>query len=257
MGKSVARISKPPAIPPLRDGDRMNAREFIRRYEATPEGFRAELVNGVVYVNRWVETGPNGEERIMPPIAGGGHGRPQGVITNLFGTYVTVTAHVDFFSPTTVILSDFDAEQGGAAEPDAILCIVPSAGGASNLGPDDYLHGPPELIGDVANSSAGYDLGPKLDMYARYGVLEYLVWRTRERAIDLFHLGRGRRYTPVPPDDDAVIRSLVFPGLWFDVEALLAGDLRQVLETARHGLVSPEHAAFVEKLRRAAARKKR
>jgi hypothetical protein len=37
-------------IPPLESGDRLTRAEFERRYEATPEKFKAELIEGVVYV---------------------------------------------------------------------------------------------------------------------------------------------------------------------------------------------------------------
>jgi hypothetical protein len=50
------------------------------------------------------------------------------------------------------------------------------------------------------------------------------------------------------------MRSETFPGLRLDPAALLRGDLATVLETLRRGLDTPEHAAFVEKLRAAATR---
>ena len=39
----------PDRIPPLRNGDRLTAEEFERRYDAMP-GVRAELIEGFVYV---------------------------------------------------------------------------------------------------------------------------------------------------------------------------------------------------------------
>lgn len=50
------------------------------------------------------------------------------------------------------------------------------------------------------------------------------------------------------PDADGMIRSRQFPGLWLAVEALLAGDLVQVLAVLQQGLASPEHETFVEQL---------
>lgn len=38
------------SVPPLESGDRLTRAEFERRYEATPEKFKAELIEGVVYV---------------------------------------------------------------------------------------------------------------------------------------------------------------------------------------------------------------
>ena len=42
-------LEKPPPLPPLRMGDRLNRGEFERRYEAM-SSVKAELVEGVVYV---------------------------------------------------------------------------------------------------------------------------------------------------------------------------------------------------------------
>ena len=45
-------IAKPTAeaIPSLHHGDRLSLAEFRRRYEATPEHFKAELIRGVVHI---------------------------------------------------------------------------------------------------------------------------------------------------------------------------------------------------------------
>jgi hypothetical protein len=40
----------PTRIPPLVAGQRLGQAEFLRRYEATPPGFKAELIGGVVHV---------------------------------------------------------------------------------------------------------------------------------------------------------------------------------------------------------------
>src|SRR5690242_20999321 len=42
--------AKPEMIPPLRNGDRLTADEFERRYDAMPDLKKAELINGVVYM---------------------------------------------------------------------------------------------------------------------------------------------------------------------------------------------------------------
>ncbi len=44
--------------------------------------------------------------------------------------------------------------------------------------------------------------------------------------------------------DEGRIKSCVFPGLWLEVAALLAGDLSEVLKIIQAGLASPEHQAF-------------
>jgi hypothetical protein len=42
--------------------------------------------------------------------------------------------------------------------------------------------------------------------------------------------------------------SQVFPGLWLDKTALLAGNLAEVLEVLQEGLASGEHQDFVQVL---------
>ena len=50
------------------------------------------------------------------------------------------------------------------------------------------------------------------------------------------------------PNADGVICSEIFPGLWLNRDALLAGDLAKVLAVLQLGLATPEHQSFVEKL---------
>jgi hypothetical protein len=50
------------------------------------------------------------------------------------------------------------------------------------------------------------------------------------------------------PDADRIIRSRVFPGLWLAVDALLTGDMRQVVAILQNGLDSLAHQEFVQQL---------
>jgi hypothetical protein len=65
--------------------------------------------------------------------------------------------------------------------------------------------------------------------------------------IDWFVL-RRKRYVRLTPDEDGLLRSETFPGLWLDPSALLTGDLPRVMAAVQRGLASPEHAAFVARL---------
>lgn len=248
MGKSVARVTKP--IPRLRDGDRMTSREFFRRYEADPEAVRAELLDGVVYVNARRLT-VDGKEAIVPPISNEGHGEPQYGLTGWLAAYSAHTPGTVGSAPSTIRISGRNAP-----EPDVLLRILPECGGRSSVGEDEFLHGPPELIVEVSNTSVGRDLGLKFRQYEREGVKEYIVWRTAQEQIDWFALKR-KKYVPLAPDPTGIVRSETFPGLWLDVPALLAGNMAKVLQVVQQGLASPEHAAFVEKLRAAAAKRKK
>jgi len=64
----------------------------------------------------------------------------------------------------------------------------------------------------------------------------------------LVHLARGA-YEALTPDTDSVLRSQVFPGRWLQPAALWPGDLAAMLAALQEGLASPEHAAFLARLR--------
>jgi hypothetical protein len=68
-----------------------------------------------------------------------------------------------------------------------------------------------------------------------------------ENQIDWFYLVEGK-YQTLPVNEDGIIRSVTFPGLWLAIEALLNNDMVRVLQTLQLGLNSPEHRDFVEKL---------
>jgi Uma2 family endonuclease len=140
-------------------------------------------------------------------------------------------------------------------QPDVTLMIDTPPGsksllGSSYIGADGYLRGAPELVAEVAASSASYDLSEKKETCRRNGVPEYVVWQIYNRRVDWFRL-EADQYVALAPDENWIIRSRVFPGLWLDVRALLNGEMAKVLAVLQQGLASPDHAAFVEKLQRA------
>jgi Uma2 family endonuclease len=216
-----------PAVPLLENGDRLTRAEFERRYEAMPNVKKAELIEGVVYV--------------PPPVRYTQHGHPDFTISGWLGTYQMATPGTGGATNTTLRL-DLDNEP----QPDVLLRI--ERGGSSRVHADGYLEGAPELVVEIAASSASYDLHDKLRAYRRNGVQEYLVWRVLDSELDWLVLRAGV-YERLQPDDAGVIRSEVFPGLRLAVPSLLAGDAATVLATLQAGLASPEHAAFVERLR--------
>lgn len=224
--KPWARLPKMDPLP-LESGARLSRTEFERRYEAMPHIKKAELIEGVVY---------------MPSPVRIEHGRTHGQIMLWIGTYQTATPGVDFGDNATVRL-DADNE----VQPDAFLRLEAASGGASRISDDHYLEGAPELIVEIAASSASYDLYDKKRVYRRNGVQEYIVWRVYDEALDWFQLQAGE-YHRVETGEDGLIRSRVFPGLHLDVEALLAGDLSVVLATVRAGTETEEHATFVKDL---------
>jgi len=223
-----ASQTPPLPVPPLEPGDRLTREEFERRYNAMPQLKKAELIEGVVY---------------MPsPVRHRHHGRPHLHLMTWLGSYEAATPGVEGGDNGTVRL-DLDNDE----QPDGYLLIDPARGGQARFSEDDYVELAPELVGEIAASSASYDLHTKLHVYRRNGVREYLVWRVQDQQFDWF-VQRSGQFQPLPPDRLGILRSEVFSGLWLDQAALLRGDMLRVLEVLQQGLASPEHAAFVQRL---------
>ena len=179
----------------------------------------------------------------MPtPVHYGGHSEPHAHIIGWLVAYCAATPDVRLGDNATVRL-DIENE----VQPDALLRLEPAAGGRSRVSEDDYIEGPPELIVEIAGTSATIDLRDKLRVYQRNGVQEYIVWQVYDRRVDWFHLIEGE-YTPLTPDEPGVVRSKVFPGLRLALPSLLDGDLARVLAVLQQGLASAEHADFTARL---------
>lgn len=141
-------------------------------------------------------------------------------------------------------------------QPDVYVRVLKSHGGRTRIAADGYTEGTPEFVAEVAATRAAYDLHAKLEAYRPNDVREYVVLRTYDAATDWFVL-RGGRFARLRPGADGVLRSRVFPGLWLDPAALLRGDVATVLKVVQAGVSTKEHAAFVDKLRKAADRQAR
>jgi Uma2 family endonuclease len=220
----------PPAesIPPLEPGDRLTRVEFERRYEAMPQLKKAELIEGIVY---------------MPsPVRFRRHSRPHAHFIGWLVTYEAGTPGVEVGDNSTARL-----DLGNEPQPDALLLIDPTLGGQARISDDDYIESAPELVGEIAASSASYDVNIKLHVYRRNGVREYIVWRVLDREVDWFVL-RGDLYERQTPNAEGLLCSQTFPGLWLDRNALVGGDLARVLSVLQQGLASPEHVAFASQL---------
>jgi Uma2 family endonuclease len=216
-------------IPPLETGDRLSRAEFERRYDAMPNLKKAELIEGVVFV--------------PSPVRLRRHGRPHVHLAGILFTYENETPGVILAANATVRL-DLDNEP----QPDAVLLIDPELGGQARISDDDYVEEGPELVAEIAASTASIDLNTKFEVYRRNHVREYVVWRVRDRQIDWFVLKR-RKYAPLTLDRSGLYRSKVFPGLWLDPAALVRGDTQTAVAALQRGLGSPEHAAFVAQLK--------
>lgn len=216
------------ALPPLENGDRLTRTEFESRYNAMSNLKKAELIEGVVYV--------------PSPVRHRQHGSLHAHLLGWLVQYAASTPGVEVSDNSSIRL-DMDNEP----QPDALLLIDPARGGQSRFSTDGFIEGAPELVAEVAASSASYDLHGKRHVYRRNGVQEYLVWRVLDGEIDWFVLRAGQ-YEKLTLQADGLLRSEIFAGLWLDPAALLRGDLATVLAAVQQGMVSPEHSAFVRRL---------
>jgi Uma2 family endonuclease len=222
------------AVFELENGSRMDQKTFHALYLKAPEGFRAELIGGVVYV-------------MSSPVSPR-HGRAHFRTLHWLGFYADETPGTDVLDNTTSIL-------GGESEsqPDACLLVLPEYGGRATVVEDKHISGPLDLVVEVANSSRAIDLGAKKRDYEQAGVREYVVVLVRERAVRWFH-HTDTGFVEAPAGGDGLFRSAVFPGLWLDPRGLFSATTRPLRAAVRQGLATPEHAAFVAEL--AARRKK-
>lgn len=230
---SAVRIVRPSAeggerkvvIPPLEMGDHLDQKTFHERYEAMPEGTRAELIGGVVY---------------MPSPLKRPHGKTHPRLSHLLQEYVDATPGTELFDAASAIL-------GPESEPQPDLSLTIATPSGQTRDEDEYIVGAPELIAEVASSTESYDLHSKKQDYEKAGVREYVVVAVRKKMVIWFAL-RRKKFKELTPGPDGIFRSEVFPGLWLDPAALLRLDRNRLLEVLRQGLATPEHAAFVKKL---------
>jgi Uma2 family endonuclease len=219
-------------LPPLANGDRLDAKEFLRRYEAMPHVHDAELVEGVVY---------------MPSPVSVDHCEPHFDFNGLLFVYRAQTKGVVGGDNGTLQL---DLEN--VPQPEAYLRILAEAGGQAKV-EGKYVVGAPEFVAEVALTSASYDLHDKLRAYRRNGVQEYVVWRVWDKAVDWFARREGR-FELQQPGEGGIYRSGVLPGLWLDTGAVLAGDLAKALAVLEQGLASEEHQKFLSELEKRLAK---
>jgi hypothetical protein len=216
--------------PTLENGDNLTRDEFLRIWEQLPHIKRAELIGGIVY---------------MPAALGTDHGGDDFNITTWLGVYRAATPGCVGGSDVTCIFL------GDCPQPDVNLRVVTEFGGKSWI-ENKRIHGSPELLVEVCNTTEAMDLHQKFELYKEARVHEYLVVVVKKKQIRWHRLVRGE-YKLMTAAADGIYRSVVFPGLWLDSKALFKDDLTKVLATLQKGIESEEHQRFVAEL---AARKK-
>jgi Uma2 family endonuclease len=206
-------------------GQRMDAEEFLRRWEKLPELKNAELIEGVVYVSS-----PLSRE----------HGHRDTRILWWLTQSADATPGCDFGNNSTWRMLD------SAPQPDAYLRISSARGGQSGDA-GQYCSGAPELVVEICLTSADVDLGPKLRLYEKAGVREYITVESAEKRIVWRVLENGV-YRPQELPADGIFCSRVFPGLWLDVAAFWADDGPRMLAALNAGLATEDHQRFVASL---------
>ena len=230
--------------PSLRHGERLTRDEFHRRYAAAAAGTKAELVEGVVHVH---------SHPAMPsPVSFDKHAEPHGRFSFWAGYYCLKTPGVRFGVEGSVF-----GDASNEAQPDVLLCRPEAVGGQTRLvtrNDKQYVASAPELAAEVSASTASLDLNAKLRAYQRGGVREYVVALTEQMPMRVRWMTlAGKLFAPTSPDPaDGLLKSRVFPGLWLDADALLAGDLARLVAAIERGCATPEHAEFVSRLASAA-----
>jgi len=209
---------------PLENGDQLTRIEFERRCAAMSDEKKVELIEGIVYM--------------AAALRYKSHGKPHASIIGWLAFYEAATPGVGLADNTTVRL-DNDNE----LQPDALLRV--EQGGQSIISEDDYVEGAPELIVEIAASSASIDAHQKLKIYRRNNVQEYLIWRVYEQQLDWFRLREGE-YIKLLADSEGIIKSEIFPGLWLDEQSLLTGNLAQVLTILQQGIATVDHQNFIK-----------
>jgi len=218
----LSPVVRPPG---LVTGERLTVDEFLRRWDELPDLKKAELIDGTVYV---------------PSPVSIEHGTLDVLIHWWLASYAQATPGCQVGSNSTWLMS------GSAPQPDTFLRILPSHGGQSR-NKRQYGAGAPELVVEICITSAEVDFGPKLALYQRSGVQEYItvelfgrrmIWRVLENGV----------YVGQTLPADGIVRSRVFPGLWLDVVAFWQGDNAKMLTALNAGLVTDEHRNFVARL---------
>lgn len=208
----------------LHNGDCMLRGEFHRRYSQMPAEYRAELVGGIVF---------------EPSPVSWWHGEHHSQLNYLLKAYSIHTPHVSVAECPSLFLSEEDEVQ-----PDLVLRLSEKAGGNSQLTKSGYIVGAPELVAEISYSSRSIDLHLKKNRYKLAGVIEYIVVCLEPKRVYWFNLEDGKDL----PTVGGITRSVVFPGLWISVDALLELDDKPIVKTLSKGLSSNVHKDFSKDL---------
>ncbi len=201
----------------LNNGDRMSRDEFLWRWEQIPELKFAELIYGVVYLSSPLSKLHSSYDQLM---------------NRWLSHYEDRFDGLAILPSATWLLGD------SSPQPDLVL-IRESGGTSEDAG--KYRQGPPELAIEVSYSNRSYDLGPKLDLYRRNGVQEYITVLVEEQKVQWRVLNEG--HYQLLETEGGFLKSRIFPGLWLDPAALFPPDRKRLLAGVDAGLASTGRAS--------------
>lgn len=140
----------------------------------------------------------------MPsPVRANAHAEPDSLLQFWMGCFAAHHLDLKVYANASLLL-----DSDNSVQPDGILCSKPSPGGRVWLDEKGYLHGSPELVCEIAASTASVDLHAKCRAYQRNGIAEYLVWLTAEQRLCWFQL-QDEEYREQEPVD-GVLSSWIF-----------------------------------------------
>ena len=206
-------------------GQQMTREEFLRRLEALSDLKHAELIEGRVFV---------------PSPLDSEHARFGGYVIGWLSLYGRPTPGCKIGGNGTWIMLD------SAPQPDVYLEILPEFGGQWRV-EGEYGSGAPELVVEICETDTEVDFGPKLGLYERAGVLEYVTLELLAKKI-VWRALEGGSYRELTTGPDGSYRSLAFPGLWLNPAAFWSSDTAAMKDMLQQGLASEEHVAFVQQL---------
>lgn len=213
---------------PLEHGERLTRAEFERRYRPRPDIKKVELLEGVVH--------------LKPATATQQYANHHAILKSWLEMYLVSTPGVRAAHNYRLRLDEQSEPQ-----PDFCVWIEDICGGQTEILPDGFLQGVPELIIEVAPDSTSYELREKYHTYRRAGVQEYLVLQVQGQKSGWFAWSQGE-YFPLFPNNKGVLQSQAFAGLWFAAAAFWQGEGTDLKAALRQGLITTQHADFVEQL---------
>jgi Uma2 family endonuclease len=138
-------------LPQLITGQQMTREAFLARWDRIPDLKHAELIEGIVYV---------------PSPVSLEHSRIDRHVITWLTNYAYQAGGCESGTNATWLMLE------SSPQPDAFLCGAPA--------PSDgkFYSGAPELAVEICVTSTEVDFGPKLALYQRAGVQQYITIET-------------------------------------------------------------------------------